>query len=494
MPEAALIKGLSWDVVVVGAGNAALCAALSAREQGARVLVMEKATRSGQSGNCPFTGGGFRFAHNGARDLQRLVSDPPQGGLTKQDVAPYSAQDFRRQLREVTRGETYPDLMETLISKSLPTIEWMGSVGVEWVLPDRPSSERAASTIPSSVGLSARDGGPGLLRMLTASARHHGIEILYETEMVRLLRHPGGPVTGVVVRDADGEHEVDSRSVVLACGGFEASAEMRAEHLGSGWERARVRGSAYNTGDGHRAALDVGAGSAGEWSGCHATPVDVDAPATGVLELTSSMTRRSYPLGITVNRQGRRFADEGVGFAEQTFVEMGRAILEQEGGVAYQLFDSGAARLLDPVYGSAEPVRAPSISELAHRLDIDSLALEAAVDSYNHQAHEGDYGPRLLDGFSTSDLEPRKSNWAIKIDSPPYVAFAVTGGITYTYGGVRISPRAEVLDKVGAPIPGLFAAGEIVGGIFFHNSLRGAGLMHGSVFGRLAGAGAARSA
>ncbi len=316
--------------------------------------------------------------------------------------------------------------------------------------------------------------------------------------MLRLLRDDGGAVRGVEAQDAEGVHAIGSRGVVLACGGFEANAHMRGEFLGAGWERAKVRGSAYNTGDGHRAALEAGAKPFGQWTGCHATPIDVDAPLTGSVEITERMPRRSYPLGITVNRQGRRFFDEGAGFAEQTFVAAGSAILRQDGGVAFQLFDSKAAPHLEPRYALARAVRGFTLRELAGKLRVDADALEATVGEYNGAANPFDklragceYRPRMLDGLSTRGLDPPKSNWAIRLDDPPFSAFTVTGGITYTYGGLKVDERARVLGADDAPIPGLFAAGEIVGGIFYHNSLRAAGLMHGAVFGRLAGQSAA---
>ena len=486
-------KTIDYDVVVVGAGNAALCAALSARDHGASVVVLEKAPPSAQGGNCPFTGGGFRTVHEGIKDVRSLVP-----GLTEAETAslrmdPYTADDFRSHLLAVTRGEVVPELMETLIAESRPTVEWMHSEGVVWELPERiRTGVRAPSVVPNSVGLSARGSGPGLVKMLTTAARRNGIDILYETEMQRLTQDSDGGISGLVARDSDGDHEIGAGAVVLACGGFEANGEMRAKYLGQGWEKAKVRGSSHNTGDGHRAALAVGAGSAGQWAGCHATPINVDAPDTGDLKLTRSMVRRSYPLGMTINLAGRRFVDEGEGFAEQTFVKVGRLVLEQEQGTAFQIFDSKAMPLVDPVYGSSTPAQADSVRDLALKIGVEADRMVATLDAFNAQAHDGDYTLGRLDGRATSNLEPPKSNWAIKIDAPPFTAFAVTGGITYTYGGLKISRRAEVLDVGGKPIPGLFAAGEIVGGIFYHNSLRGAGLMHGAVFGRLAGTGAAR--
>ena len=484
---------IAYDVIVVGAGNAALCAALSARDQGASVVVLEKAPPSAQGGNCPYTGGGFRFVHQGIEDLRGLVPDLTDDDIAHVSMAPYTADDFRNHLLAVTHGEADSDLIEVLTAQSRPTVDWMYSKGVRWELPagTRPSA-RAPSVIPNSVGLSAWRSGPGLVQMLTTAARRNGIDILYETKMLRLLQDSRGRVCGVVAQDGDDVHQIDGQGVILACGGFEANPEMREKYLGNGWERAKVRGSRYNTGDGHRAALEIGARPNGQWTGCHATPIDVDAPATGSLELTDRMPRRSYPLGIMVNLEGRRFVDEGEGFAEQTFVKVGGRILEQKKGIAFQIFDGKAVPLLEPRYGTSKLAKADTLAGLADKLGISPMALTATVDAFNAEAHPGEYTPRQLDGRSTRKLDPPKSNWAIKIDTPPFVAFTVTGGITYTYGGLAINARAQVLDMKDRPIPGLFAAGEIVGGIFYHDSLRAAGLMHGSVFGMLAGANTAR--
>ena len=483
----------SYDVVVVGAGNAALCAALSAREQGARVAVLEKAPPSDQGGNCPYTGGGFRFTHNGLEDIRRLVPELGDQDLSHTSMAPYSADDFRSHLTEVTHGDTDRDLMEALIADSRPTVEWMQAKGVEWELPVAGGSiARAPSAIPNSVGLTAKGSGPGLVHMLTRAATRAGVDVLYETKMLRLVQGSRGEVSGVVARDADGIQEIGSRGVVLACGGFEANPEMRVKYLGQGWERAKVRGARYNTGDGHRAAMEVGAAAAGQWTGCHATPIEINAPATGDVAITDSLPRRSYPLGIMVNTDGRRFVDEGEGFAEQTFVRVGHAILRQERGIAFQIFDGKIKHHLEDRYGSATPAVADNIGELAGKLGIKAKALVATVERYNAEAHEGEYHPRVLDERSTESLDPPKSNWAIRLDNPPYEGYTVTGGITYTYGGLKVNPEAQVLDMEDRPIPGLFAAGEIIGGIFFHNSLRSGGLMHGAVFGRRAGANAAR--
>ena len=480
-----------YDVVVVGAGNAALCAALAARDAGAEVVVVEKAPRSEQGGNCPYTGGGFRFVHDGIDDVRRMLPELSDSEVSRISMAPYTADDFREHFAAVTKGDAESALIETLISESRPTVEWMFGKGVRWELSGASSRvEGAPSTIPNSVGLSAWESGPGLVRMLTAACRRAGVTILYETAMTRLLTDDGGGVVGIEAADRDGVHTLRAKGVILACGGFEANAEMRGEHIGAGWERARVRGSAHNTGDGIRAALAVGAQQFGQWTGCHATPIDVDAPATGDLSVTDIMPRRSYPIGVTVNNDGLRFTDEGAGFAEQTFVDMGHAILSQPGGIAYQVFDAKALPHLEGRYGGSRRVEADTVSELGAKLGIYAGALSRTVEEFNAAANDGEYSPRALDGLSTRGLNPPKSNWAIRLDSPPYFAHTVTGGITYTYGGIRIDTGARVLGADDQPIPGLYAAGIIVGGIFVHGSLRAAGLMHGAVYGRIAGTGA----
>ena len=382
---------LAYDVVVVGAGNAALCAALSAHERGASVVVLEKAPPSAQGGNCPYTGGGFRFVHEGIEDLRGLIPDLTDRQVANIDLGPYTAQDFSNHLMAVTHGDTDPELMEVLVSQSRPTVEWMHAKGVTWELSDRVGQiALTPSVIPSSVGLTAWQSGVGLIQMLTTACRRAGIDIVYETKMRKLLQDHGGGVCGVTVQDVDGVHNIRSRGVVLACGGFEANQEMRVKYLGTGWERAKVRGSKYNTGDGHRAAMDVGAKAVGQWTGCHATPIDYDAPPTGVLEATDKMPRRSYPLGITVNLAGRRFFDEGEGFAEQTFINAAHDILEQQRSLAFQIFDSKATVHLEGRYGVSRAIEADTIQELASKLQIRPAALTATVEAFNVEAHEGE--------------------------------------------------------------------------------------------------------
>ncbi len=482
-------KDINFDVVVVGAGNAALCAAAAAAESHAKVLVLEKSPKNLQGGNCPYTGAGFRFTHDGIDDIKSLL---PQGtDVGDFQMSPYTAEDFRNHFMEATYGDTDKDLANIVISKSRETIDWMHSIGVQWELPVNVNLENAPSVIPNQVGLSAYESGPGLVRMLTKAVNNQSTLILYETKMVSLIMGEFGQIKGITMQDREGLNSISCKAVVLACGGFEANPEMRIKYLGTKWENAKVRGSRYNTGDGHRVALAVGAAINGQWTGCHGTPIDLSAPKMGDLALTDAMPRRSYNLGIMVNLDGNRFTDEGTGFAEQTFVQIGSDILAQKRNRAFQIFDQRALSHLEPRYGGSTPFKANSMKELANLLGINPEVLCTTVDRFNSEAQDAEYLPRTLDGRSTGNIVPSKSNWAIKIDKPPFLAYGVTGSITYTYGGLKIDEHARVIDTEDRPIFGLYAAGEIVGGIFYHNSLRAAGLMHGSVFGRIAGVHAA---
>jgi tricarballylate dehydrogenase len=284
--------------------------------------------------------------------------------------------------------------------------------------------------------------------------------------------------------------------VVLACGGFEADPRLRASYLGPNWDIARVRGTPYNTGDGLLMALAAGAQPCGHWSGCHAVFWDAAAPPSGDWELTNRLSRLSYPLGIIVNTEAQRFVDEGADFRNYTYARYGAEVLRQPGAIAYQLFDAQTAPLLreDEYHApGATRVEADSVADLARRLGLDPPALEQTVRDFNAAVQPGAFNPAIKDGKRTAGITPPKSNWAVPLEQPPFVAYAVTCGITFTFGGVRIDEDGRVLDRADRPIGGLYAAGELVGGLFYHNYPGGSGLMAGSVFGRRAGVAAART-
>jgi tricarballylate dehydrogenase len=307
-----------------------------------------------------------------------------------------------------------------------------------------------------------------------------------------LLRDRRGAVRGVSGPAGD----VHAPAVVMAAGGFEADPRLRAAHLGPNWDVAKVRGTPFNTGEALMAMLDAGAQAYGHWSGCHSIAWDAAAPPTGDRELTNRLSRQSYPVGIVVNRRGERFLDEGADFRNYTYARYGAEILRQPGAVAAQLFDAQSAPLLRPLEyeaPGASRVRAETIGELADGLGFDRAGLERTVRGFNAACDEGRFDPTVKDGKAARGIEPPKSNWALPLSEPPFLGFKVTCGITFTFGGVRVDDGARVLDRAGRPIAGLHAAGELVGGLFFHNYPGGSGLTAGAVVGRRAGASAAAS-
>jgi len=284
-----------YDVAVVGGGNAAMCAALSAREHGARVLVLEKAPETWRGGNGFFTAGGFRFAFKSFDELRELVGDMSDEEAAQMEVDPYTEDAYYDDLMRVTDDLADPDLAMLLVRESLPTVRWMRDRGVRWI----PMFGRQAYRVGNrfrfwgNLVLEAVGGGPGLIDMEYASAAKEGIEVRFETKAVRLVVDEVGRVNGVVARTAAGMETVAARAVVLASGGFEANAEMRTRYLGPNWDLARVRGTPYNTGDGIRMALDVGAQPWGNWSGCHAVQWDYNAPWHGDRKVGDNFQKHS---------------------------------------------------------------------------------------------------------------------------------------------------------------------------------------------------------
>ncbi len=484
-----------YDVIVIGAGNAALAAAVSAREQGARrVVALEKAPPELRGGNTHYSGGLFRFAFDRAEDLRPIVPDAERriAGFMA-GVQPYPRDLFMKDLLRVTEGRTDRELAEILIGRSYDTVAWMAKQGITMEPAVSLSGIKVGNTIKWSPGavVRAEHEGVGLSRMWFQVAEERGVEIRYETCARALVEDRSGRVTGVTIRDASGISELSAKAVVLACGGFEANPEWRARYLGRPWDHAKVRGTRYNTGDGLRMALVLGALPHGQWTGCHSTPIDAGAPPHGDRKLTDKTNRLSYPYGVLVNVRGLRFFDEGEDFQFYTYAKLGGIILTQPSGVAYQIFDAKVAHMLEPRYKTGTPLVADTLADLVEKLELDRAACRKTLDAYNAAVEIGTFDPTIRDGVGTKGLELPKSNWAQRLDKPPYVAYPVTGGITFTFGGVRINDRAQVMTTSWTPIPGLHACGEMVGGIFHANYPGGTGLMSGAVFGRLAGASAA---
>ena len=485
----------SYDVVVVGGGNAAMCAALAAAEAGARTLVLEKAPEAWRGGNGFFTAGGFRFAFKSFDEIREIVGDLSDEEAAAMVVNPYTEDDFYDDLMRVTEDLADPDLALLVVRESQATVRWMKARGIRWI----PMFGRQAYKIDGKfhfwggIVLEAVGGGPGLIEMAYESAAKAGIEVRFETKVMRVVTDDHGGVTGVIVRTANGLETIPAGAVVLASGGFEANVEMRTRYLGPNWDMARVRGTPYNTGDGIRMALEIGAQPWGHWSGCHSVQWDLNAPWHGDRKVGDNFQKHSYPVGIIVNIHGRRFVDEGADFRNYTYVKYGKEVIQQPRRAAFQIFDQKVVHLLREEYRIREVTKAEAstLEELARKLEIDVDGFVRTVREYNAAVQPGAFNPAVKDGKSTKGLTPPKSNWAQPIDAPPYLGYAVTTGISFTFGGLRITSEAQVIDCELHPIPGLYACGELVGGLFYNNYPGGSGLMAGSVFGRLAGRSAA---
>jgi tricarballylate dehydrogenase len=490
---------LDYDVIVVGGGNAAFAAAVSAKENGAgRVLLLEKAPREKRGGNTHFSGAVFRFIYSQVGELDRFVptAEREYPGFHK-GVQPYPVDVFRGDLMRVTQGRSDPELASILIENSYDTMCWLQDVGGHHF-------ELAVSVMGVKVGgeykwprgamIRTRHEGVGLSRQWFETGEKMGIEIRYETGAQRLVQAESGRVTGVVARGPAGLETLHAKAVVLACGGFETNPEWRLRYLGVPWDHAKVRGSNFNYGDGLRMALEIGAMPWGHWSGCHATPINAAAADYGVQNLTDKTNRLSYFLGVMLNVEGRRWVDEGADINSFTYAKYGALIVRQTRSLAYQIFDSKVLGLLEPRYSTSEPLRADTLEGLVRQLDLDQAQAMRSLDEYNRAAgHGGPFNPAVLDGLHTEGVEPKKSNWALKLDQPPFVCYPVTGGITFTFGGLKISRDAQVIATDWKPIPGLHTCGEMVGGLFHYNYPLGTGLMSGAVFGRIAGRSAARA-
>ena len=341
-----------YDVAVVGGGNAALSAAIAAIQQGSNVLVLEKAPDYLRGGNSYFTGGLFRFAYDGLEDVLALLPEMSEDEKSGIDVGSYTQRTFYDDVMRVTEGLSDAQLVQMLVSQSHATMRWLKDQGVSWVLAYGRQAFRHEGVLRFWGGLTveAVGGGKGLSDRQFELVEAGGGTIRYGAKATRLITDRAGEVTGLTIRDDTGFHDVDCGSVVLACGGFEANAEMRTRYLGAGWELAKVRGTRFNTGDGIRMALDIGAQSFGHWSGCHAVAWDLNAPPTGDRNVADLFQKHSYPFGIVVNVDGNRFVDEGADFRNYTYAKYGREILFQPQRAAFQIFDQKTKHLLRDEY------------------------------------------------------------------------------------------------------------------------------------------------
>ncbi len=489
-----------YDVIVVGAGNAALAAAVSARENGAaRVVVLEKAPREMRGGNTHWSGGVLRFAFDDPREIGPLLPGVEDEFVDFYDgIQPYTGADFHGDLMRVTSGQTDPVLSRVLVDNSKETVFWMNTVGGIKMEPAVTlTGVRKGNKVVWARGLVVRaeHEGVGLSRSWFATCERMGVEVRYGAAVIGLLLDEKGHARGVQIRDDEGLSDVLGRAVVLGCGGFEANVQMRTQNIGPLVGAAKVRGTPHNQGDGLRLAMANGAMPWGQWSGCHATPISADWGNFAPRELTDRSNRLSYLYGVMINRRGQRFVDEGEDGAMFTYAKYGRAILAEPGAKAYQIFDSQVVHLLEPRYSTSEPLTSDTLEGLIAQMDIDDKKQALlTVQEYNARARHATEGfdPTQKDGLSTSGLALEKTNWATKLEKAPFYAYTATGGITFTFGGLKVDENARVIGTDWRPIPGLLACGEMIGGLFYDNYPAGTGLVSGATFGRIAGRTAAQ--
>jgi len=489
------------DVLVIGAGNAGLSAALSARENGADVVVLEAAEQQAYGSDSFFSGGLFRVAYQSLSDLSALVDDLQLSGEGADEFSQYDELDFLDDWGRVTGYRLDPEISEFVVDHSFEALKWLHESGrVPFISPiiiDENGHARHSRPGWHGGFVEASGAGVGLTTALLKSVTASGAQIRYGWEAIGLRRRSGHRGWIVTARGRDGsEVEIEADALIVASGGFQADAEWRTRDLGPGWDLAKVRGSVHNTGKGLRMMLDHGAKAVGNWSGCHAVAWSTGSGDAGRPDANHVFERESHPFGISVNSRGERFLDEGEDFGAYTYAKYGKVILTQPGQIAWQIFDDKTPSLWTDEYRYRNPeaarIQADSLDELGEKLVARGLASKEVflqtVASYNEAVDDSTpFDPYVKDGKRTRGLTPDKTNWSQRIDTGPFYAFEVTCGITFTFGGVKVDTGARVLDRTDTPIADLYAVGEAVGGLYYFNYASGTGLTAGAVLGREAG-------
>jgi tricarballylate dehydrogenase len=462
--------------------------------------MLEKADASEAGGNSRYTAGAMRFAYSSRADILALLRNPDDERLARTDFGAYPNERFEADMLEFNDGQPLSDLQRYLIDQSYPTLLWLADHDIRFdPIYSRQSFEKDGRLVFwGGLTLEAMGEGAGLVDAQLREFRRLGGKIRYGVDCRQLVVNDG-KITGIEAIAPTGRESIACDAVVLGCGGFEANPDMRARLMGERWRRAKVRGTRHNTGDGLTMALEVGAALVGRSDGCHAVPMDRHMPDYANLDLPfierKHYRKICYFLGVMLNADGERFVDEGKNFRNYTYAQFGRAILEQPDSFAWQIFDSKIESLLYHEYRfeHASFVEAETLETLVPQLaGVDAGRALQTLTQFNAAVDESvAFDPTVLDGRRTNGLALEKTNWANRIDTPPFRAYPVTCGITFTYAGLKIGDSAAVLDESGTSIPGLFACGEMVGGIFCDGYPGGTGLTSGAVFGRLAGRSAA---
>jgi len=472
-----------FDVVVAGCGVAGLSAAVSAREKGAKVAVLERSTREERGGQSRYTEAYLRMKSETevTDDFEVMLAENGSGYID-----PELVEEAATGRSNLVRGLAIadPTLLETFANAAGPTIAWLKGFGLRFdFLPTQFLTKSQPRLLP--VG-----GGEALVEALAARAEKLGVEFLYETTATGLVLDDEARIIGLHAKQRSGATLELAGKVVLATGGFEGNSELMTRYVGarSVYLRPICKGGYYNRGEGIEMALGAGAAACGDFGSYHAEPVD---PRSGIAEPSVFI----FPYGILVNKAGRRFVDEAPGTVDAHYERVTRRIFEQRDGIAYVILDAKHMRIPNYRLGirtDKPPIEAGSIAELARKLGVPERALVQTVDEFNRACVPGNYRPLELDGVATKGVEPPKSNWALPIDEAPFHAYPIISANVFTFGGMKVDPKARVLDRDGEPIPGLYAAGETIG-LYYGNYTGATSVLKGLVFGRIAGADAAGS-
>jgi tricarballylate dehydrogenase len=455
------------DVLIVGGGNAALCAAIVARRAGASVLVLEAAPKFYRGGNTRHTRN-MRCAHDAA---------------TETLSGPYFEDEFWDDLLRVTEGNTDEALARFMISQSKEVLEWMPQQGVRFQ-PSLGGTLSLGRTNSFFLG-----GGRTMLNSLYNTAENLGVEFAYGAEVVD-LEIEGGTFVSATVKQGAEQITVHAATLVAAAGGFEANIEWLKQYWGPPADNFLIRGTPYNRGTVLKILHDRGVEEIGDPTQCHAVAIDARAPKFdgGIITRLDCVV-----FGVVVNKHAQRFYDEGEDIWPKRYAIWGRLVAAQPDQIAYIIFDASSLELFMP--SLYPPVQANDIGELAGKLTLDPAALQATIDSFNAAVRPGTFDDTILDDCRTEGLSPPKSHWACRIEKAPFYAYPVRPGITFTYLGTRVNKDARMLMKNGKLADNMFAAGEIMAGnVLGRGYAAGIGMTIGSVFGRVAGQEAAANA
>ncbi len=477
---------METDIVVVGCGIAGLSAAAAAHEAGARVIVLERAPKDERGGNTRYTEAYLRMnsIDQVSDDFEEKQATFGGGHLDPSlvDLASTERTYWPAILKSMSFAD--PEVIATFAENAGPALRWLQGKGVRFdFLPTAFITSSTSRLLP--IG-----GGLAMVEAVCAWLEAQNVPVLYETAARDLIMNDDGSVGGIRAVGARNKPvNIRAKSVILACGGFEGNQEMQARYLGPRalFLRPICRGGNYNKGEGIRMALDIGAAPCGDFGGWHAEPID---PRSGISEPAIFI----FPYGILVNREGHRFIDEAPTTVDACYEEITRQIHYQSDGMAYCILDGKITDV--PGYHRAiktdqPPIEAATIADLARKLEMPVAALEATIAAYNAACAAGTFKPLETDGLATSGLEPPKSNWARPIDTPPFHAYPIISANVFTYGGLKVTPDAQVVNADGEVIPGLYAAGETMG-MFYRTYTGSTSVLRGAVFGRIAGQHAAR--